>query len=90
MYLTEEQKVARKVQREIKKLGLNLTEEQVQADLENMHADGLFDKLGINVGKCPNCGNVRVLDALSRDNVRSICGECGTAEALNEFFGSVE
>jgi predicted RNA-binding Zn-ribbon protein involved in translation (DUF1610 family) len=40
--------------------------------------------------KCPSCGKVAVLDALSRrDNDTMICSDCGTKEALEDMFANM-
>ncbi len=61
----------------------------INANLENWFKDGhIFEEtLGIrNIGRCPRCKMVRVLDALSRkDNVSHVCSTCGTDEALEEW-----
>jgi hypothetical protein len=45
-----------------------------------------LDILEVNVGRCPKCNEVQVLDALSRkDNDTNICSDCGTREALEEL-----
>lgn len=41
--------------------------------------------LEIEVGRCPKCQEVRVLDALARNNEDDICTPCGEKEALEDL-----
>jgi hypothetical protein len=46
--------------------------------LERWNDEGVYkDILNVNIDKCPICGEVRVLDALSKeDNTTPICSTC--------------
>lgn len=61
----------------------------VNTHLESWADDGTYgeDILNVNVGRCPKCGIVEVLDALSRkDSKTHICSGCGTLEAFDDLF----
>ena len=62
-------------------------------DLVMVELNRLYKKLDgeLNAKECPQCKEMTLhpdppMNSLSRDNETMICDDCGTAEALEEYF----